>query len=115
MNRTTVFPPVGSDVSVVFLDHCQDGERAVRCTVRGIIVRTTAREVLIESWTTHSANSQENRTRFSIVRSAIESMSIKTESERYEQKQPTADEDKAKRKRDNETRNLELDGTDGET
>ena len=115
MNRTTVFPPVGSDVSVVFLDHCQDGERAVRCTVRGIIVRTTAREVLIESWTTHSANSQENRTRFSIVRSAIVSMSIKTESERYEQKQPTANKDKAKRKRDNETRNLELDGTDGET
>ena len=115
MNRTTVFPPVGSDVSVVFLDHCQDGERAVRCTGRGIIVRTTAREVLIESWTTHSANSQENRTRFSIVRSAIESMSIKTESERYEQKQPTANKDKAKRKRDNETRNLELDGTDGET
>ena len=115
MNRTTVFPPVGSDVSVVFLDHCQDGERAVRCTVRGIIVRTTAREVLIESWTTHSANSQENRTRFSIVRSAIESMSIKIESERYEQKQPTANKDKAKRKRDNETRNLELDGTDGET
>ena len=115
MNRTTVFPPVGSDVSVVFLDHCQDCERAVRCTVRGIIVRTTAKEVVVESWTTHSANSQENRTRFSIVRSAIESMSVKIEAERYEQKQPTANKDKAKRKRDNETRNLELDGTDGET
>lgn len=115
MNRTTVFPPVGSDVSVVFLDHCQDGERAVRCTVRGIIVRTTAREVVIESWTTHNANSQENRTRFSIVRSAIESISVKAEAAVYEQQQSTTNKNKENRNAKLQTWNRELDRTDEET
>ena len=84
MKTTSVFPSVGDDVSVQFLDHCQDGESAILCTVRGILVKVNETEIGIESWTTHCDNSPHNRTRFSIVRSTIIKIVTKKEILKYE-------------------------------
>ena len=84
MKTTSIFPSVGDDVSVQFLDHCQDGEAAILCTVRGILVKVNDTEIGIESWTTHCDNSPHNRTRFSIVRSTIIKIVIKKEILKYE-------------------------------
>ena len=84
MKTTSTFPSTGDDVSVQFLDHCQDGESAILCTVRGLLVKINDTEIGIESWTTHCDNSQHNRTRFSIVRSTIINIITKKETLKYE-------------------------------
>ena len=84
MKTTSTFPSTGDDVSVQFLDHCQDGESAILCTVRGLLVKVNDTEIGIESWTTHCDNSQHNRTRFSIVRSTIINIVTKKEILKYE-------------------------------
>ena len=84
MKKITAFPSLGADVSIVFLDHCQDGECTIVCTVRGTICKINETEVGIESWTTHGDNDAHNRTRFHIVRSTILRIITKKEVSQYE-------------------------------
>lgn len=83
MKNTIRFPTIADDVSIVFLDHCQDGESSVLCTVRGVVFKVDETEIGIESWTTHEHNSPENRVRFVIVRSTIREIVTKKEVSLY--------------------------------
>ena len=89
MRSSKTFPKLGEDVSITFIDHCQDGESVVHCTVRGVIVNITEIEICVESWTTHEDNSPHNRTRFCIVRSTITSIIIKEALKIYESPKKT--------------------------
>jgi hypothetical protein len=90
VKKNTAFPSLGDDVSIVFLDHCQDGECTIVCTARGIICKVNDTEVGIESWTTHCDNAPHNRTRFHIVRSTIIKIITKKEVSQYEPPRQTA-------------------------
>jgi len=90
VKKNTAFPSLGDDVSIVFLDHCQDGECTIVCTVRGLVCKVNDTEVGIESWTTHCDNAPHNRTRFHIVRSTIIKIITKKEVSQYEPPRQTA-------------------------
>lgn len=61
----------GSDVRVWFLDHVEDHDEAVMCKLLGEVIKFTDTDVTIDAWVTMGHDTEHNRKRYTLVRSAI--------------------------------------------
>jgi hypothetical protein len=70
-------PRKGQIVCITFLDHVEDGDEAMECTVYGRLHKTTRIEYLVDSWTCKDPEvHEENKKRFVILKKVVLSIKI---------------------------------------
>lgn len=73
----TVRPRKGHIVSVTFLDHVEDGDEPMECTVYGRLHKTTRVAYLVDSWTcADEVIHEENKKRFVILKRVVSSIKV---------------------------------------
>lgn len=77
MSTTGGRPRKGSIVRVVFLDHVEDGDELMECTVYGRLAGITRKEYQIDSWCCKDPKCHEdNKKRFTLARSTFIDVAI---------------------------------------
>lgn len=65
-------PRKGQTVRVTFLDHVEDGDELMECTVYGRLAKTTKQEYQVDSWCCKDPECHENnKKRFTLLRKAV--------------------------------------------
>ena len=78
-------PRSGHIVEVVCLDHVQGGKRPMRCTVYGKLASISRKALVVDCWIPDGSKDIKDRNteRFTIVRSAVESVTRLVRATRY--------------------------------
>lgn len=75
MNK--VRPIKGHVVAITFLDHVEDGDEPMECTVYGRLHKTTRVAYLIDSWTcADPAVHEDNKKRFAILKNVVSDIRV---------------------------------------
>ena len=70
-------PIKGHIVAITFLDHVEDGDEPMECTVYGRLHKTTRNSYLIDSWTCADEKVHEdNKKRFVILKKVVSNISV---------------------------------------
>ena len=62
-------------VAITFLDHCEDSDRPIRCTVSGRVLYKRPTYWVVESWIAHMGSGKDrdcNNKRFTILSAIVE-------------------------------------------
>jgi len=67
---------VGDIIKVTFIDHCEDGDRPMLCTVFGRLTKRAAKYMIIKSWEVAEGGETDraNNKRWVIIRSCVKSI-----------------------------------------
>lgn len=73
----TVRPIKGHIVAITFLDHVEDGDEPMECTVYGRLHKTTRIAYLVDSWTCADNDTHENnKKRFVILKRVVSNITV---------------------------------------
>jgi hypothetical protein len=70
-------PIKGHVVAITFLDHVEDGDEPMECTVYGRLHKTTRQSYIVDSWTCADEKVHEdNKKRFVILKKVVSQIDI---------------------------------------